>query len=185
MKINLGCGQNKMPGYVNVDKYATVEPDRLCDLEQFPWPFENECADEIVMTHVLEHLGAQPEIFLGIMKELYRVLKPAGQLDIRVPHPRSDAFLGDPTHVRAINPAVMDLFSKAKNRQWKAMGASNSPLAMYIDVDFETVSTGYMLSPRWAAKHQSGELNNTQLAEAEQMYNNVAEEIHIVLRKVA
>src|SRR5690242_6188134 len=112
MKLNLGCGQNKVPGYLNVDKYAACEPDRVVDLEAFPWPFADGSAEEILLTHVLEHLGRDTDTFLGIMKELYRVLSPGGKVEIRVPHPRSEGFLGDPTHVRPISPTILTLFSK-------------------------------------------------------------------------
>jgi hypothetical protein len=185
MKLNLGCGQNKLPGYVNVDKFDTFTPDRVFDLEVFPWPFDDDSADEIVMRHVLEHLGAQVEVFFGIMKELYRVLTPGGLLDIKVPHPRSEGYLGDPTHVRPISPTILSLFSKRNNREWKAKGWPNTPLGMYLDVDFEMVSTNYTLTPRWAAKYQSGQMTEAQVGEALEMYHNVVDEIHIVLRKVA
>src|SRR6185312_513515 len=90
MKLNLGCGQNKVEGYLNVDKYAACAPDRVVDLEAFPWPFPDASVDEILLTHVLEHLGRETETFFGIMRELHRVLKPGGKVQIRVPHPRSE-----------------------------------------------------------------------------------------------
>jgi hypothetical protein len=185
MKLNLGCGQNKLPGYVNVDKYETFGPDRVFDLEIVPWPFEDNSAEEIVMTHVLEHLGAKTEVFLGIIKELYRVLTPGGKLDIKVPHPRSEGFLGDPTHVRPVSPNILSLFSKRNNHEWKAKGWPNTPLGMYLDVDLEIVSTNFALTPRWAAKYNSGQMTAEQIAEALEMYHNVVDEVHVVLRKVA
>ena len=42
IRLNLGCGQNKLDGYVNVDKYPTFSPDVLWDLETFPWPFDTD-----------------------------------------------------------------------------------------------------------------------------------------------
>ena len=39
MKLNLGCGNYKMNGFVNVDKFADCEPDEVVDLEVFPWPW--------------------------------------------------------------------------------------------------------------------------------------------------
>jgi hypothetical protein len=88
------------------------------------------------MSYVLEHLGADPQVFLGIMKELYRICAPDAHIIITVPHPRHDHYLCDPTHVRPVLPEILNLFSKTLNRQWKEMGLANTPLGLYLDVDF-------------------------------------------------
>jgi len=185
MKLNLGCGQNKLAGYLNVDKYAAGEPDQLVDLEIMPWPFADASADEIVMTHVLEHLGRETDVFLGIIRELYRVLAPGGQVQIRVPHPRSEGYLGDPTHVRPVSPTILSLFSKRNNLEWKAKGWPNTPLGLYLDVDFEIVETNFTLTPRWMQKYQAKEISIDALNEAMESHHNVVDEIHMVLQKVA
>jgi SAM-dependent methyltransferase len=185
MKLNLGCGQNKLDGYLNVDKYDACEPDQVADLEVMPWPFADDSADEIMLTHVLEHLGRETDVFLGIIKELYRVLKPGGQVQIRVPHPRSEGYLGDPTHVRPVSPTIMSLFSKRNNREWKVKGWPNTPLGLYLDVDFEIVATTVTLTPRWLQKHQAGLITREELGEAMEIHHNVIDEIHMVLEKVA
>lgn len=182
LKLNLGCGQNRLKGYVNVDKHAGLRPDVVHDLESFPWPFEDGAADEIVMFHVLEHMGADAATFLAIIKELYRVLAPGGRLVIVVPHPRSDDFINDPTHVRAVTPQVLSLFSKENCRKWARDGASNSPLALAVDVDFEIESAAYRLTPRWQARARG--MTKDQLDEAIATHNNVVREIEVVLRAV-
>jgi len=180
-KLNLGSGQNRLDGYVNVDKYDYFSPDLTWDLEVFPWPFENDSADEIVLRHVLEHLGGTLDGFLGIMKELYRVAAPGAVIKIFVPHPRSDGFAGDPTHVRPITPAIMSLFSMKNNREWREKGWPNTPLATYIGVDFDITDVGFELTPHWAGKMRSGEISREELNFAIDSYFNVVDEIRIGL----
>jgi hypothetical protein len=181
IKLNLGCGQNKKDGYVNVDKYDSFEPDVVWDLEQFPWPFEDNSVEEIVMYHSLEHMGADTEVFLSIMKELYRVSAPDGQVHITVPHEFSDGFAGDPTHVRPINGAILSLFSQAKNREWKTLGWPNTPLGVYLGIDFETSSLLHSLTPEWARQYESGALNQNELNFAINSYRNVISEVSAIL----
>ena len=92
---------------------------------------------EIAATHVLEHLGQQTDVFLGVIKELHRLLVQGGKIEIKVPHFRGDGFWGDPTHVRPITPTIMGLFSKKNCRMFAERGWPNTPLADYLDVDLE------------------------------------------------
>ena len=94
--------------------------DNLVDLEVFPWPFETSVASEILLTHVLEHLGERQQTYLQIIQDLYRVSAPGAVIVITVPHPRHDEFLMDPTHVRPIIADQFFMFSKKKTRQNKA-----------------------------------------------------------------
>ena len=112
MRINLGCGFDKREGYLNVDKDPSCEPDQIVDLDVLPWPWEDNAADEVLLKHVLEHLGADTRTYLDIIKELWRIAKPSATVTVIVPHPRHDHFVNDPTHVRAITPADWNCFPK-------------------------------------------------------------------------
>lgn len=81
-KLNLGCGESKKEGYVNVDFSPLVSPDVVHNLNQFPYPFEDNSFELIEVFHVLEHLDKP----FDVMKELHRILKPDGLLYIKVPH---------------------------------------------------------------------------------------------------
>jgi len=81
-KLNLGCGERKKAGFINIDWNKETKPDILHDLNIFPYPFEDNYFDLIEASHILEHLDKP---FL-VMKELHRLLKPNGILIIKVPH---------------------------------------------------------------------------------------------------
>lgn len=81
-KLNLGCGESKKEGYINLDWQSLVGPDVTHNLNMFPYPFEDNYFDLIEASHVLEHLD---RVF-DVMRELHRLLKPGGKLIIRAPH---------------------------------------------------------------------------------------------------
>jgi hypothetical protein len=182
LKLNLGSGPNPLPGYVNVDLYGT--PDVRWNLEETPWPWDDDSVGEIRMSHVLEHLGQSPEAFIGVMKELYRVCRHDARIHVRVPHPRHDFFLGDPTHVRPILPETLELFSLRRNLEWAAQGAPNTPLAQYHGVDFEVVDSELVFDEPYATQIASGALAPAEAAALATRYNNVVTEIRMTLRAV-
>lgn len=177
LKLNLGSGQHPKPGYINVDRHAPA--DVIHDLEQLPWPWETSSVSEILMQHVLEHLGRSTESFLRIIQELYRVCRHGAMIHITVPHPRHDAFLSDPTHVRAILPETWELFSKEMNQMWKQKGFSNSPLALQLDVDFKLLQAAPDFAGPWKKRLDAGAMTRQQVAEAAMAYNNVVEQIRM------
>lgn len=81
-KLNLGCGEFKKAGYLNVDYYSVSEPDVKHDLNEFPYPFPDDEFELIEADHLLEHLDNP----FRVMKELYRISKPGGLIIIKTPH---------------------------------------------------------------------------------------------------
>src|SRR2546428_430375 len=106
MKLNLGCGQKYLAGYVNCDCVTDVKADRYFDLNLMPYPLESGCADGILMDNVLEHLDIIPRV----MEELHRVLKTGGRLRIYVPYAKTDWALQDPTHKHFFTEKSMNYF---------------------------------------------------------------------------
>lgn len=184
MKLNMGCGYNRREGFINVDAFDTCSPDIVCNLETLPWPWEDSSASTVVFNHSLEHMGQDPQVFLGIMKELYRICKHDATIYINVPHPRHDFFLGDPTHVRPITPMVLALFDKALNDQWKAKGISNTPLAHYLGVNFKVVSTESVPDTPYKQAIESGELSKDDFNQRSLQLNNLISEYRFIMKAI-
>lgn len=55
-KLNLGCGEEILDGYTNVDLLDLEGVDVVHNLMQFPYPFKDESADEIKAKDLIEHL---------------------------------------------------------------------------------------------------------------------------------
>ena len=182
MKLNMGCGYNKQAGYVNVDVSPVCEPDVVYDLESLPWPWETDSVDQILFNHSLEHLGQDPRTFLGMMKELYRVCKDQARIEINVPHPRHDNFINDPTHVRIVTPGLLKLFDRRINDELKSKGASNTPFAHYLGVDFVVESTLFVLDEPYATQHGKKQLSDADVDIMVREWNNIVNELRIVLR---
>jgi hypothetical protein len=184
MKLNLGCGHNRIPGYINVDAAPACQPDQLWDLEQFPWPWADDSVTEALFIHSLEHIGFDPRVFLRVMTELYRVMAPDGEVKIYAPHPRSDDFLNDPTHVRPITPQMLRLFDREENDRIKAIGGANTPLAHYTGVDFRLTHQQFVLAEPYATAMKDKTMTAADVTEAMASRWNVAREVRVTLKAV-
>lgn len=81
-RLNLGCGTEKMDGWIGVDSYPSSGADEIVNLDVLPWPYEDNSIDGIRMSHALEHLETDPIV---VLSECHRILRPGGTLLIKVP----------------------------------------------------------------------------------------------------
>ncbi len=81
LKLHLGCGDQYIDGYVNIDLRKTTATDFVCRIENLPYP--NDSAEIIELYHVIEHLPRHD--LPAAMREWYRVLSPGGKLIIECP----------------------------------------------------------------------------------------------------
>jgi predicted SAM-dependent methyltransferase len=81
LRLNLGCGEYPLTGFVNVDAEPYAGVDLVAQVPPLPWP--DDSATEIWAGHFLEHLdrgrGAE------LLAEAYRILVPGGTLGVVVP----------------------------------------------------------------------------------------------------
>lgn len=176
MKLNIGCGDDKYENYISIDYDANCNPDYCLDIEKDLLPFEDNTVDEVIIHHVLEHLG---EGYFHFMKELYRVCKHGAMIDILVPHHRHEYFHDDPTHRRAITVPGMWLFSKKYNDTCKQQNARASRLGYYYGVDFEVVEADIIPDPKYAKEFEGKPANFVQQYIHE--HNNIIMEVKIKL----
>lgn len=104
-RLNLGCGRDIRPGYVNLDSARLPGVQVVHDLQDLPLPFENERFVEIVCKDVLEHLD-----YIPVLRELHRILCPGGRLAVEAPHFTSRATYIDPTHRTAFSIDTFQFF---------------------------------------------------------------------------
>ena len=111
MKLNLGAGRNVLDGWINVDRQQLPGVDVVFDLDGCrlnPFPFDGNSVDQILLSHILEHLHHP----LPLMAELHRVAKNGAIMEIRVPHDSHNRAWADQTHVRAYNEESFGYFSQ-------------------------------------------------------------------------
>lgn len=83
MKLNLGCFNKKMHGFINVDIRPEVNPDLIDDVFKLE-KVQNNTIDLIYICHVLEHADFKES--LEAIRRYYDVLKTGGVLRIAVPN---------------------------------------------------------------------------------------------------
>lgn len=83
IKLNLGCGSQKLKGYINIDSEKSCHPDLICNILTESLPYDLESVDEVVLFHTIEHIPKRHHQV--ILKQVHRVLKSNGQFIISYP----------------------------------------------------------------------------------------------------
>ncbi len=114
-KVNLGCGNDARPGYVNVDIAPLPGVEVVADLSHPLWPFTDNAFEEILLINVLEHL---PDVVRPV-EELWRISKPGAKIHVRVPYWNCYQSAADPTHRHRFHQSTFDFFDPGRqgNRQ--------------------------------------------------------------------
>ena len=90
VKIDIGCGQAKRPGFVGIDKVPGDGVDHVVDVEREKLPFADRSVDAIFTAHCFEHLAEHALVF----NEIGRVAVDGAHLEIWTPYAwTNEAFI--------------------------------------------------------------------------------------------
>jgi len=113
--LDVGCGKKKFPGALGIDVRSNVSADVPHDLDQLPWPFEDNAFDLVLIRHCLEHLRD----VVAAVEELWRITRPRGTIVVEVPHFSWCEAYTHPEHVHFFSGGSMDYYHPA-NQLYRA-----------------------------------------------------------------
>lgn len=112
--LNIGTGGHDLVGWVNLDE--TKPGDLLAHVP--PLPFRDQCFDEILMSHVVEHMALHHG--RALMKECHRILKPGGNVTVIVPDAKiiSLAYLAGQVDNETLNDLYVYSYCQESQHRW-------------------------------------------------------------------
>jgi SAM-dependent methyltransferase len=132
--LDVGCGINKYPGAIGIDRNYNTRADVIADIDRVPFPFRDGAFREIRAIHVIEHV----EDVIRTLEEFHRLSAPGGRIVIVTPHYTDFSSFCDPTHRWHLNSFSLRYF-----------GEDNGGFGYYSNVRFREISTHVRLLALW------------------------------------
>jgi SAM-dependent methyltransferase len=132
--LDVGCGLNKLPGAIGLDRSPFSRADVLADLDRFPYPFRDSAFDRLQAVHVIEHVSD----VIRTLEEFHRLVQPDGEVFLVTPHYTDFSSFCDPTHRWHLNSFSLRYF-----------GADNAGYGYYSKVRFDETSVRVTLLSLW------------------------------------
>jgi SAM-dependent methyltransferase len=123
--LDVGCGINKKPGAIGIDRNPASRADVLVELDRFPYPFRDSCFDAWQAVHVIEHIAD----VIRTMEEFHRLVRDGGEVFIVTPHYTYFSSFCDPTHRWHLNSFSLRYF-----------GPDHGGFGYYSSARFEEIS---------------------------------------------
>jgi len=135
MKLNLGCGKDKLKGYINMDM-RDYGHNIVRDVRR-GIPFNNNTFDEVYTSHFMEHIGHEDIYF--VVEEVYRVLKDKGLFIIRVPHSGTPhAFYPDHVsywNVEMLHALIEDPYQNYGNYKFNILSCGYAGIELQVKLE--------------------------------------------------
>ncbi|MBI1897178.1 MAG: methyltransferase domain-containing protein [Acidobacteria bacterium] len=132
--LDVGCGVNKHPGAIGIDRNPKTKADVLCDLDRFPYPFRDASFDAVRAVHVIEHVSD----VVRTMEEFHRLLRSGGRVLVVTPHYTDFSSFCDPTHRWHLNSFSFRYF-----------GEDHGGFSYYSQAKFLEISVAVKLLNLW------------------------------------
>lgn len=183
IRLDVGCGSTKIDGFIGMDHLSLPGVDIVHDLNEIPWPFEDNSVKKIVFCHSLSHL----ENISSIMIECSRLLVPGGILEILAPHYSSDNYKTDPTHKMSLGVRSMNYFILNTDFGYTYIPEKNLFHMISSEISFRECSTSWRKSAKFNPFKYLGieKLVNLTSRLYEKFISNLlpASEVYFVLKK--
>ena len=111
-KLNLGCGIDIRPDYLNVDINKGKGVDKTFNFDKIPYPLPDNQFDEVYVDNVLEHLTDLP----AVINELHRICRNKAIIIIKVPYYNCKGAYDDPTHQHYFNRDTLAILAGEQDR---------------------------------------------------------------------
>jgi SAM-dependent methyltransferase len=108
MTLDVGCGQNKRPGAIGVDRNRNTSADVVADIDRGALPFRDGVFERVWLVHVVEHVAD----VVATVEEAHRVARPGGTIVIETPHYTDFSSFCDPTHRWHLNSFSFRYFTE-------------------------------------------------------------------------
>jgi len=105
--LDVGCGGAKTSGAIGVDMQKQEGVDVVCNLNKYPWPFEDNTFDLIHCINAIEHF----DNIVKTMEELHRIGKDGAVIIIDTAHFAHPNSYRDPTHKWHFTLGTFDYFT--------------------------------------------------------------------------
>jgi SAM-dependent methyltransferase len=148
--LDVGCGAKKWPGATGLDISPDTDADVVHDLNAFPYPFEDNAFDQILMQDVIEHL-AEP---IRVMDELHRIARPGARIQLRTPHFSSMLAYSDPTHTHYFSAEAIRTLAEPRFSHYTAVRMKVVHVTIDLWFPFRILGIG-ALARRWPIQYES------------------------------
>ncbi|OGC78638.1 MAG: hypothetical protein A2Z27_00035 [candidate division Zixibacteria bacterium RBG_16_50_21] len=109
--LNAGSGRRKIEGAVNLDLRDYIGADVVHDLNQVPYPFPENYFDEVILSHIVEHLYDCLKCF----REIHRICKSGALVHVVVPHYTDWSYWANPDHRLHFSSYSFDQLAQTQN----------------------------------------------------------------------